>query len=191
MSIDSITDVRMVFMLFENLLHCSVLGRTSSIHLKSGKPVFHSSYFLLSVTPPVIAPPSTKYRNFNAPRTTLDKIYNYTNRINCCMHCAGTQWHTDCPPRESLTERVSCHSYATASNSIVVYFVAKAIGVGAVHFVDKRRLQSMWKNSRGINSIWQLAEMISPVCWNWNERTIRMWKKSIFQFYIILLLFWG
>lgn len=60
MSMDSITDSWMLFMFLENLLHCSVSGRTSSIHLKSGNPFLHSSYLLLSVTPPVIAPPSTK-----------------------------------------------------------------------------------------------------------------------------------
>lgn len=30
------------------------------------------SHTLFNVTPPVIAPPSSKYRNFNAPRKSLD-----------------------------------------------------------------------------------------------------------------------
>lgn len=43
-SMESRTDIFIAFKLFENLFHCSVSGRTSSNHLKSGKPSFHSSY---------------------------------------------------------------------------------------------------------------------------------------------------
>lgn len=46
-SMESRTEFVIVFKLFENLFHCSVSGRTSSSHLKSGKPSRHSSYLCI------------------------------------------------------------------------------------------------------------------------------------------------
>lgn len=97
------------FKLFENWFHWSLSGSTSSSHLKSGNPSFHSSYrcnehnslkkllwtyvsvnftiklslTLFNVTPPVIAPPRSKYRSFNAPRMSLYLVKNYVKNELC------------------------------------------------------------------------------------------------------------
>lgn len=55
-----------------NAFHCSVSGKTSSSHLRSGNPSLHSSYFLFIVIPPPMAPPNRTYLIFNTPRMALE-----------------------------------------------------------------------------------------------------------------------